>query len=194
MTRTLLVLPVLATLLVAGCSSSDDEPGAAPTSATPSPTATADEGSASSADPGGDPFTWYSTGAQCTELDGPLLTSELIRVKRPVTLTGLELDNRTGDVALGEATYVAKPKQEVPYTGGWRGTAPVAKDRDRVHWADRQPIAGADVEPGFYYVFLPLTVDNPSSYDGVELAWTDATEASGFSLWDVQDTFRRHCR
>ena len=142
---------------------------------------------------GGDPVVFSSQGRTCVEFTGPIVIWEEAEVSRPLTLTGFAPVGLEGDLAPGAASVVAVPEGSVPMTGSVRGNVIPAKWADQVGWEDREPVAGAEIGPGRYYVFLEAKIRGRASYDGIQLSWTDADGQEGASIWRAQDTYRRDC-
>jgi hypothetical protein len=198
--------PVLAALaalacLVAGCSSGDGaDRGDDPTAGSPSTGTPHDPTATATPTPPQDPVRFDSRGRGCLEI-GPafgdrMLTWESALVRRPLTLGHLRpvgLGGVVGAFTVVGVSVVPVPHEGVPETGTLRRLRPTPRIARRVHWSEREPLAGAQVTPGRYYVFVQARVSGPAHYDGLALTWTDESGGEGSSTWQTHDSYRRRC-
>lgn len=175
--------------LAAGCSSDGDVANTDPVPRTP--TATAEPAQAPAV--ATDPVEFYSSGGACKGFSGPLVLWEEAKVKETVTTHDFQPLHLTGDFTVKETSVVAVPKGEVPISGSLKGERPGAKLRERIDWADREPIKDATLEPGKYYFFITADIGNRARYGGIELTWTGTSGNNGSSLWDIQDVYKPRC-
>ena len=196
-TRPALAALAALTCIAAGCSSDGggargDDPiaGSPPTGTPDRPTPTATPA------PPQDPVRFDSRGRTCVRIGGSygrkLLTWESARVRRPLTLGQLEPVGLVGGFDVVGASVVPVPGG-VPETGILRRLTPPPRVARKVHWSERRPLAGAQVTPGHYYVFVQAVVTHRAQYDGLELTWTDETGGEGRSTWETRDSYRRSC-
>jgi hypothetical protein len=191
--RTAAAVLALTALLAAGCSSDASEPEASPTESTattPTPTSTPASTPASEAE---DPVVFGSMGGvSCSEVQGALLVVDQFEVVRPVTLSHLDLPDATG-VDLGDVTISRKQKGDIDLGGTWLGTEPEDAQKDDLRWGRREPLSGAEVEPGWYHYFLPFDLTGVARFRGVEISWQDDA-GDGSSRQTANETFRKSCR
>jgi hypothetical protein len=189
MTRTLAVAAAAALMLAAGCSSdgsSDADPAPDPSTTTGSPTSTsAPEGPAVvlRSSPG-----FFS----CQIQHGKLVEAISMRVARPVTLQSADLVGAT-NIRVGEATVVARPEGSSDSSSSLPGAEPKGKIRRDLAWDQRQPLAGAEVQPGLYYYFLPIEVAKAGAHlDGSRVTWSeDGVDGASDSEWSTD--FGKQC-
>ena len=199
-TPALAALAVLA-CLATGCSSGggagrgDDPIDGSPATGTPhKPTPTATPA------PPQDPVHFDSRGRGCIEIGkrygDRLLIWESALVRRPLTLGRLRpvgLSGLVGAFDVVGVSVVPVPHEGVPETGDLRRLTPTPRIARKVHWSEREPLAGAQVTPGRYYVFVQARVTGPAHYDGLQLTWTDESGGEGSSTWQTHDSYRRSC-
>jgi hypothetical protein len=182
----------LTALLAVGCSSDAPEAEASPSESTSESTSESATTTPSQT-PTADPVVFGSMGGvSCSEVQGALLMVDQFEVLRPVTLSQLDLPDATG-VDLGDVTISRKQKGDIDLGGTWLGTEPKDAEKDDLRWARREPLTGAEVEPGRYNYFLPFDLTGVARFRGVEITWQDDA-GDGSSRQTVNETFRKSCR
>ena len=187
MSRTWLTAAALLIALT-GCSgsSSDDPTGAdAPTTAPASPTTQPDEAAAVSlrSHPG---FTSCQVG------HGAFFLARPMRVERPVTLSKVTLTGAT-NVVHGDTAVAPVPEGKHPDGFSLHGSTPPADLVADLGWKDREPLEGAQLSTGRYYVFVPLKTRGAGAHlDGVEVTWDENGQAGSADAQVVTD-FKDKC-
>ncbi|GAW50817.1 MULTISPECIES: hypothetical protein [unclassified Nocardioides] len=192
MTRTRAVAAAAALVLAAGCSSEgsspdgspDPEPSRTPTSSTSAPTT----------DPAKPAVVLRGyPGSSCQTRGGMVVEVGSMRVTRPVTL---EKAGLVGDVNVvhGAPSVVARPDRGPDWSGSYPGPQPSPRSRRDLGWDQRKPLAGAQLEPGRYYFFLPLRVRPPSAhFDALQVTWSEG-DVPGVDEAERVSDFKDSCR
>ncbi|MEP9361811.1 hypothetical protein ABLE68_02525 [Nocardioides sp. CN2-186] len=185
MSRTWLAAPALLIALT-GCSGSDDPPAAgAPSTAPASPTTQPDEGVAVS-------LRSYPGFTSCQIDQGAFFIAQPMRVERPVTLTKVTLTGATNVVG-GDTAVAPVPEGKHPDGFTLHGSTPPADLVADLGWKDREPLDGAQLSAGRYYVFVPLRTRGPAAhFDGVEVTW-DEDGGSASSTAELVTDFKETC-
>jgi hypothetical protein len=192
MPRSLTAAAVAVLALATGCSSD----GSSEADPTPDPTqATSSSTSPSPGAPANKPVVLrtYPGFSSCEILDGKLLEVGSMRVTRPVTLEGASLVGAV-NINLDETSVARRPDGTKDSAGSYPGAAPGAKLAREIGWDQRRPLAGAQLQPGRYYYFLPVEVDEQGGhYDGMEVAWSEGDQGGVSDAERVTD-FKKSCR
>lgn len=174
------LLAALAAVALAGCQAGS-EPGLQP--ADPSTGASAAE----AAEPGAGPLRFFSSGGRVVYQCFPegvrrFVLFEQVRPRRPVTLTGL---TGGGEAMQVVRTWVAPlAPGAIPESGAIDLGAGGTSLADIDAWPDRQPLRGAELEPGTTYTFFVRADVRPDlTLADVRLAWDDGT-TTGESAFD----------
>ena len=131
-------------------------------------------------------------GVSCVELQGAVLIADQFEVLRPLTLSRLELPD-TINIELGHVTISRRHHDDIDLAGGWVGEQPEEARQDDLRWDQREPLADAQVKPGWYHYFLPLDITDVARFRGVEIAWQDGAGSSS-SRQTANETYRKSCR
>lgn len=181
MIRTWLAPAMLLGLLgVTACSGSD------PSAAEPTPTGTAS--------PSTSPVSLRSyPGFTSCQIDhGRFLVVEPMRVRRPVTLGTGELVGAT-NVSAGATTLAPAPAGKHPDGFILHGSTPPSDLVSDLGWKNREPLDGAQLSAGRYYVFVALKTRTPGAHiDGVALTWDEDGRAGSADAQIVTD-FKDEC-
>lgn len=189
MTRALAAAAVALLAITAGCSSDgssdgapDPEPSETPASSTSTPTTAPAKPAVV--------LRGYP-GSSCQTRSGSSIEVGSMRVTRPVTLEKAGLVSAT-NVIHGEPSVVARPDSGPDWSGTYPGTQPDPQSRRDLGWDQREPLAGAQLEPGRYYFFLPIKVRPPSAhFDALQVTWSEGDvpgEAEAERVSDFKDS------
>jgi hypothetical protein len=182
-------LALVATLLVASCSTDTEDPGLQPadtggTSTSPAPDQEAGT-TAGSTEATGDPLTFGGNRTRVTISCFPrgerrMVFYDGVRTDRPVTLTGLTTEASALRIT---GTYVREvPGKEVDESGVI-DLLPGRELTDRR--SGLRPLEGADLEPDTRYTFFAVARVVPDArLDDLRLGWADdrRSDASVFDL------------
>lgn len=191
MTRSLAVTAVAVLALATGCSSDGSseadptpDPSGTPTSSTSTPTT----------DPAKPAVVLRGyPGSSCQIRGGMVVEVGSMRVTRPVTLGKAGL---VGDVNVvrGAPSVVARPDSGPDWSGSYPGPQPSPRSRRDLGWDQRKPLAGAQLEPGRYYFFLPIRVRPPSAhFDALKVTWSEG-DVPGVAEAERVSDFKDSCR
>ena len=125
------------------------------------------------------------------ELDGRLLSYQLIGVDRPVTIEAVDLPRAVG-IQVGEPSLAPRPDDAEARTGEARGAQPPEDALDATNWSAATPLADTQLTVGDWYLFVPIEARSPARIRAWELTWYDDL-SSGVSRWKHPQEFRRSC-
>jgi hypothetical protein len=187
MTRSLAVAAAAALVLATGCSSDGSSDGSPDPDRSETPTSS----TSAPADPAV-VLRGYA-GSSCQTGGGRVVEVGSMRVDRPVTLGRAGLVGAV-NVVHGAASVVARPDSGPDWSGTYPGPRPGPQSRRDLGWDQREPLAGAQLEPGRYYVFVPVRIRPPSAhFEGLQVTWSEG-DVPGVAEADRVTDFKESCR